>query len=181
MQVMACMAHVVAVLDDGGVYGWGKGRKGQLGDVGADSWTPRRVSGLQVKVERAVCGKDFTCLFGNARDGEVQMLGPDGRDRFNLKSSTPLKVPGWKGVCASWGNVFVLQDNGRLLAWGRDDHGQLGRHCTTLVTLRRCAADHGWLTLSRGAAAVSRSRPTPRSKINTGAARTSAVTTSGPR
>jgi protein ATS1 len=125
MQVMACMAHVVAVLDDGGVYGWGKGRKGQLGDVGADSWTPRRVSGLQFKVERAVCGKDFTCLFGNARDGEVQMLGPDGRDRFNLKSSTPLKVPGWKGVCASWGNVFVLQDNGRLLAWGRDDHGQL--------------------------------------------------------
>ena len=124
-QVVACMAHVVAVLDNGGVYGWGKGRKGQLGDAGNDSWTPKRMSGLQFKVERAVCGKDFTCLFGDSRDGEVQMLGPDGRDRFNMKASAPSRVPGWKDVCASWGSVFVLQGNGRLLAWGRDDHGQL--------------------------------------------------------
>jgi protein ATS1 len=142
VQVVACMAHVVAVLDDGGVYGWGKGRKGQLGDVQADSWTPRRVSGLQFKVERAVCGKDFTCLFGNPRDGEVQMLGPDGRDRFNLKASAPSRVPGWKDVCASWGNVFVLQENGRLLAWGRDDHGQLPAQDLPGIAMVAAGSEH---------------------------------------
>jgi protein ATS1 len=142
VQVVACMAHVVAVLDDGEIYGWGKGRKGQLGDIGNDSWLPRRVSGLQFKVERAVCGKDFTCLFGNARDGEVQMLGPDGRDRFNLKASTPARIPGWKEVCASWGNVFVLQDDGKLLSWGRDDHGQLPAEDLPAIATIAAGSEH---------------------------------------
>jgi len=142
VQVVACMAHVIAVLDDGRVYGWGKGRKGQLGDAGHDSWTPKRVSGLQFKVERAVCGKDFTCLFDNARDGKVQMLGPDGRDRFNTKASAPSDVPGWKQVCASWGNVFVLQDDGRLLAWGRDDHGQLPAQDLPDVAMVAAGSEH---------------------------------------
>lgn len=142
VQLEACMAHVVAVVDDGAVYGWGKGRKGQLGDGGHDSWTPRKVSGLQFRVERAVCGKDFTCLFGNSRVGEVQMLGPDGRDRFNLKASAPLRVPGWRDVCASWGNVFVLQENGKLLAWGRDDHGQLPAREMPEIAMVAAGSEH---------------------------------------
>jgi protein ATS1 len=142
VQLVACMAHVIAVLDDGDAYGWGKGRKGQLGDDGHDSWTPKRVSGLQFRVERAVCGKDFTCLFGGARVGEVQMLGPDGRDRFNLKASALSTVPGWKDVCASWGNVFVLQGNGRLLAWGRNDHGQLPAHEMPDVAMVAAGSEH---------------------------------------
>jgi protein ATS1 len=142
VQVVACMAHVIAVLDDGGVYGWGKGRKGQLGNIGADSWTPRHLSGLQFKVERAVCGKDFTCLFGEARVGEVQMLGPDGRDRFNLKASAPSRVSGWKRICASWGNVFVLQENGRLIAWGRDDHGQLPAQNLPVIATVAAGSEH---------------------------------------
>lgn len=125
VQLAGCMAHVVAVLDDGEVWGWGKGRKGQLGAVLEDSWKPRKIDGLQFKVERAVCGKDFTCLVGDRTSGEMAMLGPDGRDRFGLKVQAPAKIPRWQEVHASWGNVFVLEETGKILSWGRDDHGQL--------------------------------------------------------
>lgn len=125
VQLVACMAHVIAVLDDGEIWGWGKGRKGQLGEDAQDAWTPKKVIRPGFRVAKAVCGKDFTCLFGSQETGEVAMLGPNGRDRFNLKASAPSKVPGWKDVSASWGNVFVLQETGKVLAWGRYDHGQL--------------------------------------------------------
>lgn len=125
MQLAACMAHVIAVLDDGQVWGWGKGRKGQLGEVAQDAWTPRRVDGVTFRASRAVCGKDSTCLSGDQETGFLTMLGPNGRDRFDLKAKTPSAVPGWKDISASWGNVFVLRETGRLTAWGRDDHGQL--------------------------------------------------------
>lgn len=125
LQIAACMAHVVAVLTNGQVWGWGKGRKGQLGEVAQDAWTPRRIDGATFKASRAVCGKDFTCLFADEATGDVAMLGPNGRDRFDLKAKSPSEVPEWKGISASWGNVFVLRETGRLDAWGRDDHGQL--------------------------------------------------------
>jgi protein ATS1 len=125
VQLAACMAHVVTVLSNGQVWGWGKGRKGQLGEVAQDAWTPRRMDGAVFKVSRAVCGKDFTCLSGEKETGSMAMFGPNGRDRFDLKAKTPSAVPGCNEISASWGNVFVLQDAGKLIAWGRDDHGQL--------------------------------------------------------
>ena len=124
-QLAACMAHVVAVLTNGQVWGWGKGRKGQLGEVSQDAWTPRRIERVTFQVSRAVCGKDFTCLSGDEETGVVAMLGPNGRDRFNIKAKAPSEVPGWKEISSSWGNVFVLRETGQLIAWGRDDHGQL--------------------------------------------------------
>ncbi|KAL1589628.1 hypothetical protein WHR41_01747 [Cladosporium halotolerans] len=125
VQLSACMAHVVAVLDDGEVWGWGKGRKGQLGETLEDAWKPRRIENVGFRVERAVCGKDFTCLVGSRDVGEVAMLGPNGRDRFEVKAQAPSKVPDRKEVNASWGSVYMLQESGRVVAWGRDDHGQL--------------------------------------------------------
>ena len=157
LQLAACMAHVVAILTNGQAWGWGKGRKGQLGEVAQDAWTPRKIDGATFKISRAVCGKDFTCLFGEKETGELVMLGPHGRDRFDLKAKTPSAVPGWREVCASWGNVYVLQDAGKLIAWGRDDHGQLppddlpliakvaagSEHCLALTVDRRVLA-WGW-------------------------------------
>lgn len=125
VQLAACMAHVIAVLDDGQVWGWGKGRKGQLGELAQDAWVPRRIEGARLKVSRAVCGKDFTCLVSYEKTANIAMLGPVGRDRFELKAKTPPEVLGWKEISASWGNVFVLRETGELVAWGRDDHGQL--------------------------------------------------------
>ncbi|KUI56970.1 hypothetical protein VP1G_04320 [Cytospora mali] len=119
----ACMGHVVAVLSNGEVYGWGNGRKGQLGTaIDGVVQEARKIEGIDFKVSRAVCGREFTCVFGSAESGEVLVLGAD---KVGVKSSAPASALGWKDVGASWGSIFILQEDGILVSWGRDDHGQL--------------------------------------------------------
>ncbi|KAH8781484.1 regulator of chromosome condensation 1/beta-lactamase-inhibitor protein II [Diaporthe sp. PMI_573] len=123
VDLAACMGHVVAVLSNGEVYGWGNGRKGQLGtavDGVADE--PRRVEGVGFRVSRAVCGREFTCLFGPPESGELLVLGAD---KAGVRSTAPATALGWKDVGASWGGVYILKQDGELVSWGRDDHGQL--------------------------------------------------------
>lgn len=121
-DLAASVSHVVAVLSNGDVYGWGSGRKGQLGQPDGIIYSPRKVSGIDFKVIRAVCGREFTYLLGEPEEGKHIILGSD---KWNVRSSAPPAVPGWKDVGASWGSIFVLQKDGKLLSWGRDDHGQL--------------------------------------------------------
>ncbi|EGP89756.1 uncharacterized protein MYCGRDRAFT_54793, partial [Zymoseptoria tritici IPO323] len=125
VRLSACMAHVVAVLSNGEVWGWGKGRKGQLGRPSENVWTPRKLDDLGFFAIDAVCGKDFTCIFGSPSTGEIAVLGPSGNDRFGVRANAAAAVPGWKEVAASWGSIFVLLQTGEVVAWGRDDHGQL--------------------------------------------------------
>ena len=125
VQITSSVSHTVAVLSNGELWGWGKGRHGQFGEPAEAVWSPRQVRDLPFPVVKAVCGKDFTCVFGDRDKGCVHMIGLKQRDRFNLASSMPLAVPGWKDVAASWSNVYVVRDNGELLGFGRDDHGQL--------------------------------------------------------
>ncbi|KAI7783856.1 rcc1 domain-containing protein [Diaporthe eres] len=123
VDLAACMGHVVAVLSNGDVYGWGNGRKGQLGtavDGAADE--PRRVEGVGFRVSRVVCGREFTCLFGPPDSGEMLVLGAD---KAGVKSGAPATALGWKDVGASWGGVYILKQDGSLVSWGRNDHGQL--------------------------------------------------------
>ncbi|KAH6715308.1 regulator of chromosome condensation 1/beta-lactamase-inhibitor protein II [Leptodontidium sp. MPI-SDFR-AT-0119] len=122
VNLAASVTHVVAVLSNGNVYGWGSGRKGQLGQPEGIIYAPRKITGLDFKVVRAVCGREFTYLLGEPETGQHFVLGSD---KWNVRSSAPQDVPGWKDVGATWGSIFVLQQDGNLLSWGRDDHGQL--------------------------------------------------------
>jgi protein ATS1 len=125
IDLAACMGHVVVVLSNGHVYGWGNGLHGQLGSPLSVVWSPRRLDDIPFPVSRAVCGKDFTCVFGDPADGKLQLLGVAKRDRFNIKSNTPQTLSNWIDVQATWGGVYVLLRDNNLVAWGRNDHGQL--------------------------------------------------------
>ncbi|KAI4723429.1 RCC1/BLIP-II protein [Aureobasidium sp. EXF-10727] len=125
IDLAACMGHVVVVLSNGQVYGWGNGLHGELGNPLGIVWQPRRLDDVPFSVTRAVCGKDFTCVLGDPADGQLQLLGLAKRDRFNIKSNTPRTVRDWIDVQATWGGVYVLLSNNMLVAWGRNDHGQL--------------------------------------------------------
>ncbi|KAK3114176.1 alpha tubulin suppressor [Teratosphaeriaceae sp. CCFEE 6253] len=125
VHIASCMAHTVAVLSNGEVWGWGRGRQGQLGEPAEIVWSPRRVEGLPFPAVKAVCGKDFTCIVGGRGEGRILIVGLKRNDRFNLVSSAPSEVPGWKNVAASWGGIYVLSEDGVLLGFGRNDHGQL--------------------------------------------------------
>lgn len=125
LKLTSCMAHTVAVLSNGDVFGWGNGRKGQLGEPAENVWRPRKIDGMPFRVLKAACGKDFTCLIGSREKGEIMVLGPRGNDRFGIRSNALEAVPMWRDIAASWGSVYVLKESGELVAWGRDDHGQL--------------------------------------------------------
>lgn len=125
VKISACMGHVVAVLSDGSVYGWGKGRKGQLGEPAEDLWMPRKIEGIAFEATNVACGKDFTVVLGGKFAGEMAILGPSGSDRFGIRRSAPQLPFRVRGVSASWGSVYALLEDGSIQAWGRDDRGQL--------------------------------------------------------
>ncbi|TKA49607.1 hypothetical protein B0A54_00275 [Friedmanniomyces endolithicus] len=125
VQIASGVSHTVTVLSNGELWGWGKGRQGQLGEPAGIIWSPRQVRDLPFRVVKAVCGKDFTCVFGDRDNGYVHLIGLNQRDRFNLVAGMPLAISGWKNGAASWSNVYVLKDDGELLGFGRNDHGQL--------------------------------------------------------
>lgn len=114
--------HAVVVLSDGNVLGWGQGRKGQLGVPSEVVWEPRKIDGIGFPVVRAVCGREFTYLAGSPDQGYHAILGSD---KWNLKTDAPAKVLNWKDIGASWSSIFVLDQEGCLVSWGRNDHGQL--------------------------------------------------------
>lgn len=125
VKVSSCMAHVVAVLSNGEVWGWGGGRKGQLGEPAEIVWKPRKIQQCDFSAVDAVCGKDFTCIFGHPSTGRFTILGLNRNDRFDVRKHAPKDLMRWKQVAASWGSIFVLVESGELVSWGRNDHGQL--------------------------------------------------------
>lgn len=125
VAIGACMGHVVAVLSDGRLYGWGKGRKGQIGAPDEDAWRPREVKSVDFKATGVACGKDFTVVLGDLASGEMKILGPTGNDRFGIRTHVPELSSGVDCIAASWGSVYAHVSDGSVQAWGRDDHGQL--------------------------------------------------------
>lgn len=123
VDVASCLSHTVVVLSTGEVYGWGNGRKGQLGEPREIIWTPRKIECLTFKVVRAVCGKDFTYLVGDPQKGHHAVLGAD---KWSVRSSAPLNLCDWRDIGASWGSIFVLKATSQIISWGRNDRGQLG-------------------------------------------------------
>ena len=135
VNISSCMGHTVVVLSNGEVYGWGNGRKGQLGQPTGIVWSPRKLHHVPFEAVQAVCGKDFTYIVGPPGTGQHILLGPD---KWSIRSSAPNHVRGWKEVGASWGNIFVLLDDDTLISWGRNDHGQ--KPAGTLPKLSKIAA-----------------------------------------
>ncbi|KAJ5502437.1 Regulator of chromosome condensation RCC1 [Penicillium fimorum] len=63
------MAHSVAVLSNGDVYGWGGARKGQLGNENRGAkiaYSPVRIC-VPFFAEAAACGREFTVVSGRGR------------------------------------------------------------------------------------------------------------------
>ncbi|KAF2500969.1 RCC1/BLIP-II [Lophium mytilinum] len=115
IDIHGSMNHFVTVLSNGEVYGWGKGRNGQLGEPREDSWKPRKIP-VPFRAVRAVCGREFTYVLGAVDSGEHLVLGSD---KNNLISAAPVIAPRWKQVGATWSSILVLDQSGKLHTWGK--------------------------------------------------------------
>ena len=122
VDLASSVYHTVAVLSNGDVYGWGNGRKGQLGHPAEIVWQPRKIE-AGFRVLQAVCGREFTYLLGNPDTGRQQILGAN---KWGIPAHVPELCFDWSDVGASWSNIFILKKDRTLISWGRNDHGQCG-------------------------------------------------------
>ena len=142
VDVASSMAHIVVVLSNGEIYGWGKGRKGQNGEPAEDVWAPRSITGIGFFAIRAVCGRDFTLIAGEPSTGSFLVLGAGKSDGFGIKANAPASLPQWTDLAASWCSIFVLTAVGKMMAWGRNDHGQLPARELSEVAAIAAGSEH---------------------------------------
>lgn len=133
------------MLSDGRVFGWGAGRKGQLGEpAAAVVAAPRRVC-VDWPVEWAVCAREFTVLVERVLDAGVRRrVCVLGADRYGVRGA----LGGWldagvRDVQAGWSAVYVLYENGGLRGFGRNDRGQLPPVGLGLVERFAAGSEHG--------------------------------------
>lgn len=139
VDVASCVSHTAVVLSTGEVYGWGNGRKGQLGEPAQIVWEPRKFENVNFKVVRAVCGKEFTYLVGDPQQGYHEILGAD---KWSIRSNAPVDNLDWQDIGASWGSIFVLKRSGKIESWGRNDRGQLAPRGLPQITRMAVGSEH---------------------------------------
>ncbi|MCJ1232453.1 hypothetical protein MMC14_000405 [Varicellaria rhodocarpa] len=139
--------HSVLVLSSGDAYGWGNGRKGQIGEPAEIVWQPRKIADLQFKVVRVICGREFTCLVGDPETGEHMILGAD---KWMIRSEAPESIHHWMDIGASWGSIFVLDQDGKIVSWGRNDHGQLAPQNLPLIKQIAIGSEHAIALTRKG-------------------------------
>lgn len=157
VDLAASMAHTVVVLSNGDVYGWGRGRKGQLGEPAEDVWSPRKINGIEFaysseydKAAKAVCGKDFTLVITDPGAGRVAILGCGDSDRFNIKAHARTAFTGYKFIEASWSTIFAFSIMGDGMSWGRNDHGQWGPPVAPEIESLAAGSEHALAVTKTG-------------------------------
>ena len=139
VDIASSVSHTVIVLSNGEVWGWGNGRKGQLGKPAEVVWEARKITGIRFKVVRVVCGREFTFLVGEPLTGRYAILGSD---KWGIKSKAPSDIHNWKELGASWGTLFVLDNAGLIKSWGRNDRGQLAPPGLPLIEKLAVGSEH---------------------------------------
>ena len=124
-----------AVTSTGAVYAWGYGALGELGNGGtADALSPVLVS-LPSGVSVAAVSAGYAHTLALTTTGAVYAWGSNASGQLGdgTKTSTdvPVKTAVPSGttvtmVSAGYGHSLALTSTGGVLAWGANDHGQLG-------------------------------------------------------
>jgi gliding motility-associated-like protein len=159
LQISGGNAHTLAICESGDVFAWGKNDVGQLGPSGPAGFsnTPIMVTGfpagLDIKQTDAGSGSTNLALGCDGTvwawgDNEKRQLGTGSVALFN---ATPQQVRGVGGTGFLTGVKYVtggtdyslaILNDGRLVAWGNNDKGQLGDNTTTNrafpVYVKRC-------------------------------------------
>ena len=113
--------HSLALAAKGGVFAWGEGRFGQLGDGSAEQrYPPVRVSGPSAGVRAIAAG--YNCSYAIRNDGALLSWGwsYEGQlgDGGTADSSVPRPVPALDSGVSAVSKRLALMEDGSVRAWG---------------------------------------------------------------
>ena len=121
--------HSLALKDDGTVYSWGAGDRGQLGHTGYLPGQMGSITGVA-----AIAGEDSSSLV-LIDDGNIWGLGNNTNGQLGYSASldqnntTPLQaeISGVKAISAGRGTfALAIKNDNTLWSWGNNGWGQLG-------------------------------------------------------
>ncbi|XP_053663581.1 serine/threonine-protein kinase Nek8 [Anopheles marshallii] len=134
-QIATRGQHFVAVLEDGSVYSWGEGDKGQLGHDALETWhhIPMRIHTIKHrKVVSAAVGDGFTVLC--TASGMLLACGDNSYGCLGQGNKVSLLVPKQIGklehvpivqVASGTTHVLALTEGGIVYSWGSSSNGAL--------------------------------------------------------
>lgn len=125
VAIAAAFHHSLALDREGGVWAWGSGRQGQVGDGTEDeSPTPRRAR-MPVPAVAISAGGSQSLALG--RDGTVWNWGAvDAQRTYVLAPRRVGSLSGVLAISAGEHHSLALTEDGRVWAWGDDEFAQLG-------------------------------------------------------
>ena len=173
ISVAAGMNHSLCLSEDGEVYAFGDGRRGQIG-CDTLSWSPRRVmvpknetstemvvlsdvtavsAGFNLSAFVTADGALYTC--GQANEGGLGHGGSAAdlmKDAIFPRRISKLASHHVTCVSVGGGHMAALTADGAVFSWGNNDHGQCGRRhvledLELSIACRGCNS-HGPLGLS---------------------------------
>jgi len=143
VKVALGKAHALAVTEQGNVFSWGCGNKGQLGLGDENSrMTPVQIPGL-TNIKYACAGESHSVALSDKGlvftwgDGEHGQLGlGNSRQEFSPVQVTglPDEVQILKISAGQW-HTMAITKFGDLFAWGNNAFGQLGLGHTNNINL----------------------------------------------
>jgi RHS repeat-associated protein len=138
VQVIAGQGFSAALAQNGTVYAWGNNNRGQLanGKEGEDILTPAQVPGLSGVSQIATGGANTIAVvngsievWGQNTNGE---LGDGGTTNKDAPEQANVFLAGTRiSLAAGGGDVFVVRDDGSVMAAGANASGQLGDGTTS--------------------------------------------------
>ncbi|KAK9469016.1 regulator of chromosome condensation 1/beta-lactamase-inhibitor protein II [Lipomyces arxii] len=142
-QIAAGLAHVVVLLDNGELWGWGYCRKGQLGaenSAAKSMWTPVKISISDDYVPVTICcGREFTAVID--LNGKVLVLY-SGKDVLGFVKSMPDSVPSWSDFQCGWSTLHIRDDSGKIISWGNNSHCQHVPANVPEFSIMSCGSEH---------------------------------------
>jgi alpha-tubulin suppressor-like RCC1 family protein len=145
-SVAAGARHSLALLQNSTVMAWGNDESGQLGDgrAGPQYNRDRPIEAVMpgLAVTAIAAGEEHSLAllengtvmaWGNDESGQ---LGDGGKVRFRsipavVKGVSGLQLTGVVAIAAGEEHSLALLGNGTVVAWGSNNHGQLGTGTTT--------------------------------------------------
>jgi protein ATS1 len=151
-SIQAGMAHVVVLLSNGSLYGWGAARKGQLGNDHIAQkvvWLPSQLyadseaeSCSFFKPGKLVLGKDYTCLLAV---GQAFRFWGGKQHIFSAGGGSPRTLEERDEVVSGWSSVHCLSrsaQDGAIISMGMNNHGQHAPAGLPPISVLKAGSEH---------------------------------------